>query len=181
MDVSAQNSHASLLVSIPYRLCWHKVPGCCLSNGIFYIFPLMFFKLNQALVLYIQETAPFSSAKDRKWAVTGKDAPTAMPLWNIWTKSWAVCVYLYSMMTFGKQWIVLLPWIFFSPHFPYADILPSSQHECSERSPRPFVEHSLPRLKHNLCSLFAFSTEGWSVRGLRPLSCSNWLSSHSAL
>lgn len=91
----------------------------------------------------------------------------AVPGWSVRTKSWMECVYPYSMNTSEKQWHVLLPKFLLSHPFPYTDILPVSQQQHSERSPRPFVNVSPPLLEQILHSTSVFSTKRWFPRGFK--------------
>lgn len=77
------------------------------------------------------------------------------------------CVYPYSVNTYENHWHMLLPNFFLSHRFPYTDIFLVSQEKYLERSPRPFVNLSLPSLEQIPCSIFVFSKERWFPRGFK--------------
>lgn len=161
-----------LLVSIHTPLCWHTASGSFERCFILFFFPFMLFKLKQALILCILETALFffCNAEEGKWL--GKDSLSAAMLGgSVWSKSWTGRDKPYYMNTSENQWYELLPKFFYEPPLPIYRNFPALQLKYSKMIPRLFVNLSPPLLEQFLSNIFVFSTERWFPRGFRPLGC----------
>lgn len=143
---------------------------------ILFFFPFMLFKLKQALILCILETALFffCNAEEGKWL--GKDSPSAAMLGgSVWSKSWTVRDKPYYMNTSENQWYELLPKFFYEPPLPIYRNFPALQLKYSKMIPRLFVNLSPPLLEQFLSNIFVFSTERWFPRGFKASGLSRQL------